>query len=102
MKNRRSMFSFVAAALGAAAVTTNAKASTGEPAWQTGNAVNNQCPVCGFLNPAMIAKASGEPTTGVRTFVRMKSKDVSQKGQTENLTRCLRCNAAFFQDVVQV
>lgn len=101
MKNRRSIFSFVAAAIGAAAVSSNANATASAPMWQTGNAVNNQCPVCGFMNPAMIIKSAGHPVSGTRTFVRMNSKDVAPQGHVENLTRCVRCNAAFFQDVIE-
>jgi len=94
--SRKAFFTWLAAAFGVA----RAQAPAGTPGivttrehvlkprlfieereleWFSGKARNNQCPVCGTLAPA---------------FHRTSTTRIGD----QVLTRCLRCNAGFWQD----
>ena len=67
-----------------------------------GKALNNQCPVCGTM--AKPYKANPPCGTFFDKQGNLKSYNSQvicgddYKTSPENLTRCLRCNAAFWQD----
>lgn len=69
-----------------------------EPAWKTGKAINNQCPVCGTMAEPYVYRDAGHlitcdhPRPGLTCVapLRIASRTV----------RCERCNARFDQDAV--
>lgn len=80
--------------------STSVKAVWYPPQWtmevspEAGKPKNNRCPVCGTMAPPRkILKAQCNPagaTVGIPEW--------PSCGEGQNLTRCKRCNAAFWQD----
>jgi hypothetical protein len=72
--------------------------------WEAYRPNNNQCPVCGTMAPRYhptIHKHDGyQPVPGVPYVVEeINGRDELVAGATQ-ITRCARCNAAFWQDAV--
>jgi hypothetical protein len=76
--------------------------------WELGHPLNNQCPVCGQMADPFI-----RPTSPVTTYLQDADGNlltdsngnfiaVNERqepyGPTQNITRCARCNTAFYQD----
>ena len=67
--------------------------------WRTGSAVNNQCPVCEWMAEPLARVKTGwsscKPTGDGQTAT---CEPNYMDPQSPQLTRCLRCNAAFLRD----
>lgn len=61
-----------------------------EPYWKRGRAMNNQCPVCGLL--------AADPPKDERHVVFANNRGDVVSSSNPQIVRCLRCNAAFWQD----
>lgn len=73
--------------------------------WMMGNAkvMRDQCPVCGTLAPPYRCQPPCGTYFDNQGTLRALSISITcspDQGRTINLTRCLRCNNAFFQDAV--
>jgi uncharacterized protein with PIN domain len=67
---------------------------------------NNQCPVCGALaepykRPTYDSMLTNCRGTADPYVVQCDPQKAIPYGETERLTRCKRCNAAFWQDAQQ-
>lgn len=63
------------------------------PAWRDGKALPNQCPTCGTM-----AKSVSFDDIDHLVCVADHGSVPCARTVTSQLTRCLRCNAAFWQD----
>jgi hypothetical protein len=76
-----------------------ARAQQSEPAWRSGSALNNQCPQCGSMADPYRPHDAGHlidcshPKPGQVCVAPVRAVQPSFR-----VTRCQRCNDAFFQD----
>ena len=68
------------------------------PAWKTGKAINNQCPVCGTMAEPYVYRDAGHlincdhPRPGLVCVAPLQT--------SSRTVRCQRCNARFDQDAI--
>jgi nucleoside diphosphate kinase len=71
------------------------------PAWESGQALNNQCPVCGttaepYVRPTETVAEDYQTTDDGRVIAINPHEE--PYGPKEQSIRCTRCNVAFYQD----
>lgn len=72
-----------------------------ELTWFSGKAMNNQCPICGSMAPPVYKWRDYSATRKNCTPVLDQAVvicDAPPLLESEQLTRCRRCNCAFWQD----
>lgn len=81
------------------ALSGNASLRNGKLSWCSSRALNDQCPVCGTMAEKYHRTISGD-CSSARMVDRITVCPPPTIDPTERVTRCKRCNAAFWQDAV--
>lgn len=88
------------------AVTNQTQPQVLGPSWAAGKVMAGQCPVCGLVAVPFVrpTRETGsilipcDPPAPKDSNIACMERHVEPYGPTEQLTRCQRCNCAFFQD----